>query len=690
MFSELFPLPYAYKALKPAGQLDGQFRLLTLLPGEIGSDLYGQLQHASLDAPCMYEALSYTWGDPYPERSRFHNNKADCFGAILLDGVHVKIGSNLEAALQSLRERNEPRILWVDAICINQRDTAERNEQVKVMGRIFEGAKRVLAWLGPQGEDSDLAFESLEQLVWSWKGLLARHIAVKHQLPIPVVLHDPQIFSNVLDKTKRYWFLEEVKSYFCEEKTLSKAWSMVSVNIHCSASTSLLECAIATWGPGSLAAALISDDIEKLSIQNIKAIEDAIYKFFARRYWQRLWIVQELCFAVDVSIHCGDRHINMAKLSLIYQFLKFFDPDSSCNHLIKHLEGFLLAVHASIAGISSFLVILGAKKLLPFYVSRQVYHVMKCSEPRDAIYALLNISEPVDIEIDYDNPVDEVYLKATRMIIESQQILKIITVMPLPDSPKTELKLPSWVPHFQLGFSDYGSWRFESGGPSLPSDLVYQREDCQSLQVRGYFYSGIVELIITKFKLGPGGAGSDISKALKILTKVHGKSASPDFKLQFWTILLMDHYPSLAGPTSCRISRSPAMQTLLLADIEEMLRTQPPERICNAVSASMFLKTLCKTLEGHWILALGDIEVGDRIFVARGAPCPLILRPAASETTLDNSDTAGGDLKAEFQHLAKFERFTLVGIAYVKGIMDGEWLERAPLEGILEEDILLV
>lgn len=38
--------------------------------------------------------------------------------------------------------------LWIDAICINQHDLAEKARQIPLMTRIYSTAARVLVWLG--------------------------------------------------------------------------------------------------------------------------------------------------------------------------------------------------------------------------------------------------------------------------------------------------------------------------------------------------------------------------------------------------------------------------------------------------------------------------------------------------------------------------------------------------------------
>jgi hypothetical protein len=95
----------------------------------------------SVSAHPQYEALSYVWGDSTEQHE------------ILLDGRPTLINRNLWIALKHIRKPDSYRTLWIDAICINQDDINERNEQVGQMGRIYSKASRVLIWLGPPDED---------------------------------------------------------------------------------------------------------------------------------------------------------------------------------------------------------------------------------------------------------------------------------------------------------------------------------------------------------------------------------------------------------------------------------------------------------------------------------------------------------------------------------------------------------
>jgi hypothetical protein len=66
----------------------------------------------------------------------------------------MNVTPNLGAALQQLRYSDRTRILWVDAICINQKDLDELARQVSIMGDVYEFAYQVVIWLG---EDTGFA-----------------------------------------------------------------------------------------------------------------------------------------------------------------------------------------------------------------------------------------------------------------------------------------------------------------------------------------------------------------------------------------------------------------------------------------------------------------------------------------------------------------------------------------------------
>ncbi|KAI9868244.1 MAG: hypothetical protein M1813_006989 [Trichoglossum hirsutum] len=137
----------------PIDSASHEVRILELLPGPEGSQLSGRLVRYSLDdryARQPYGALSYMWGEATAAKSiRLNQNTA------------LEITDNLEAALQVLRYQDRVRVIWVDAICINQADIQERNHQVQLMRLIYRNSETVHIWLDI---DIDLASPAMAKL----------------------------------------------------------------------------------------------------------------------------------------------------------------------------------------------------------------------------------------------------------------------------------------------------------------------------------------------------------------------------------------------------------------------------------------------------------------------------------------------------------------------------------------------
>ncbi len=124
----------------PLSNSTDSLRLLVLLPGAKGQSIRCQLVSTTFSANPQYEALSYAWGA----------NPKSALQSISVNGAQVKVGRNLWCALSHLRNATYARVLWIDALCINQDDTDEKNKQIPLMLFIYSRAKGVLVWLGTQ------------------------------------------------------------------------------------------------------------------------------------------------------------------------------------------------------------------------------------------------------------------------------------------------------------------------------------------------------------------------------------------------------------------------------------------------------------------------------------------------------------------------------------------------------------
>ena len=101
----LIDLGSFYARIDPARR---QIRLVTLLPGKWTEDPKCKLSVVSLEDKPKYEALSYVWGE------------VSGTTPICLEDHSVLVTGNLHMALRRLRHADQSRVLWIDALCIQQ------------------------------------------------------------------------------------------------------------------------------------------------------------------------------------------------------------------------------------------------------------------------------------------------------------------------------------------------------------------------------------------------------------------------------------------------------------------------------------------------------------------------------------------------------------------------------------------
>lgn len=147
---------YRYKRLN---NKKSQIKLITFLPGTFGREIRIRLKTVVLSESHIprYQALSYAWGST-------ENHVNVCIEGVD-GGSSLAVTRNLEEALQYLRYSDvRSRVLWIDAICIDQQNIPERSQQVARMGDIFTEAMGVIVWLGAWSDDSTLALKALNSL----------------------------------------------------------------------------------------------------------------------------------------------------------------------------------------------------------------------------------------------------------------------------------------------------------------------------------------------------------------------------------------------------------------------------------------------------------------------------------------------------------------------------------------------
>ncbi|KAH4079024.1 hypothetical protein HBI56_235370 [Parastagonospora nodorum] len=171
-------------------------RLVILHPAAQSSDpIRCSLQHARLTENPKYEAISYTWGNTSAPRSLYVGGKDD----------FLKSTKNCSNALRALRLVDGDRVVWIDAVCINQADTSERGHQVKSMNMIYEMASTVVIYLGEDTRGSRRLFKELatREMELSETGKCSR------QPPSDFIVSELEILIE-RPWFRRIWVLQEV------------------------------------------------------------------------------------------------------------------------------------------------------------------------------------------------------------------------------------------------------------------------------------------------------------------------------------------------------------------------------------------------------------------------------------------------------------------------------------------------
>ncbi|KAH7095155.1 heterokaryon incompatibility protein-domain-containing protein [Paraphoma chrysanthemicola] len=125
-------------------------RLLKITEGRVGQGVACTLTTWPLEIVPPYTAISYTWGDPKR------------LATISINGRPNVVRRNCEYVLHQAWGVNPNDLYWVDALCIDQSLTEEKNHQVAMMGDLYKRATRVLACVGEHSGDSEFLMRILE------------------------------------------------------------------------------------------------------------------------------------------------------------------------------------------------------------------------------------------------------------------------------------------------------------------------------------------------------------------------------------------------------------------------------------------------------------------------------------------------------------------------------------------------
>ncbi|KAF4459783.1 ankyrin repeat and SAM domain containing 6 [Fusarium albosuccineum] len=510
-----------------------------------------------------YEALSYTWASELPSAIASVSSGGTSGRGFVFE---IELAGNLASALRHLRYEDESRVLWIDAICINQKDSNERNLQVKRMGSIYSFARRVIVWLGPEGDDSTHALSTLQSLASQVE------LTVDNSLcPTPGA-----------SKPDWYYPFHPLPSDMFNHAT----WSSIRL-------------------------------------------------LFTRSWFSRVWVTQEVALANRFTIvHCGGYSLPWLNL--------------------KKAIGIILAKESTPEDVK--LILDPQVPGIPPPAMRSLLRLMtsvrrkNCQRPHDKVYGILSLVSPglsSLIRPMYEEPAAMVFKDVFLAHIEHTKRFELLQYCSILNQYPGA---PSWVPNWERGprtvvFALHtGHFRQASGQSAAYHSLVSQN----TLQVAGVRCARVESVGDT--------AEGDIDQIFDIIRTWEpeglrdgryqpGGSVLDAFLEAVFQGCLKDRFPrAISWPTLSDLRNN----YLALLSGEDG-RANLQKYLQNGVAKATSFFT---TQEGYFGVAEKGVHEGDIVCTMLGCNIPMLIRPT------DESNN----------------KFHLVGICFVPGLLDGESL----------------
>lgn len=135
-------------------------RLVQMVPAAgIAGPAKLKFLEVSLDNAPEYIALSYHWGDPAPACEWLY-----------LDGKSLLLTNSVDEFLSHFARDHMNQLFWIDALCINQENIEEKQDQIAMMGDIYKRSSKVLVWLGLPNRHIINAFAAFRHLEPVFRG----------------------------------------------------------------------------------------------------------------------------------------------------------------------------------------------------------------------------------------------------------------------------------------------------------------------------------------------------------------------------------------------------------------------------------------------------------------------------------------------------------------------------------------
>lgn len=380
-----------------------EIRLLRILPGTWIDSIKLALDVVSLDAKPQYQALSYVWG-----------SEADPKTVTLHDQL-FQVTSNLYNALRRLRKSRVSVVLWVDAVCINQKDNAERTQQVSIMNHIYKNAFEVVIWLGDSLSDSLKGLERSPGLLEDGPRYVANNASIGN-----FGRREP------FDNTET-----EAAAAFTILQLLGEPGHWDSKEIFA-----------------------VNQEGQFVVAEIYHAAWQAFLGLMSCSWWSRMWIVQEFVLARDSQVVVGNVAVPGHLITDFYHSYISHLPSGCCCHLTvswrmtSDLWGEMMNIRRADMGLNTIrnqhhnhgdhdgdnLTALLRKTLW-------MLRPKEATDPRDKICGVLGLFPGIGITPDYTSDAAEFFSYATDFFMSAEQGLMVLA------GPRMRrLGMPSWVP----------------------------------------------------------------------------------------------------------------------------------------------------------------------------------------------------------------------------------------------------
>lgn len=259
--------------------------------GSQGHDapLQCHLYVADLDTAPSYTALSYVWGtfSTPPQH-------------VYCDEVAVAVTSNCHSALRHLRDILGTFTIWVDAICINQKDVNDKMRQIGIMNDIYSKAQTTYVWLGAGDAATNRAIGYLGRAGF-----------------LDFFYQDGQAMRNKLERPKVWGAL---LSYYQSRWGFSKS----TMPYRTGTSPDIEHCMhLVDISIGSKYF-ISRSDLRRARLKDDECSDWDLNKLLHCDWIQRIWTFQEILLSANPIILCGHAQLSWSRLGHSLMFLTTF------------------------------------------------------------------------------------------------------------------------------------------------------------------------------------------------------------------------------------------------------------------------------------------------------------------------------------------------------------------------------